>query len=641
MKHVNSSVREMPKVEQKQWVKVESGQEPLTSPGPGIAGTVWSSHPIAHLLLALWIGMLTGLGEVFLLAVKKYFLHPVVHVGADIVWMAPLAEVCLFIVPGIILSLTAWRWPRRISLRSAIFLFSFLYFLSLLYMYYTLPVYAKLLLATGLAVQTARFVGRYPNGLYRFVRRTVIWIVLFVVMLGVGVSVNRWYSEHRAAANLPVAHLGAPNVLLIVLDTVRAESMSLYGYEQETTPFLESLAEQGVVFQYAIATSSWTLPTHASLFTGRFNYENLTGLYRPLDATYPTLAEVLGSYGYITGGFVANNWYCSAEHGIARGFAHYEDYVAHAGELARSSSLVRFAFDQAWIRRLLGYYEELGRKPAPRINNNFLRWIDRVPSGSPFFAFLNYFDAHMPYLPPASFAQRFGCTDQLDTFLMRFDRELHLSSNTTTEEVESLRNAYDGTIAYLDYELKRLFGELRQRDLLDRTLVILVSDHGEEFSEHSTIFHGLDLYIQSIRVPLILRLPGIIPANVTVQKPVTLRDIPSTVIDLLDLPDDGLFPGRSLGRYWTESGNEEPEGFSPVLSELNHASWKVGAPVAKGDMKSLIIGDIHYIRNGDGTEEIYDLRHDPAEQNDLVGSPEQQLMIEKFRSSLKAIFADK
>jgi arylsulfatase A-like enzyme len=398
--------------------------------------------------------------------------------------------------------------------------------------------------------------------------------------------------------------------------------MDLYGYERATTPYLRDLAKEGVVFQRAIATASWTLPTHVSLFTGRFHYETQTAWYRPLDATYPTLAEALTGQGYVTGGIVANTDYCRAERGLARGFAHYEDYVASAGELARSSPLIRFAFKQAWVRRLLGYYELLGRKPAPRITNDFLRWLDRVPSGRPFFAFLNYFDAHQPYLPPAEFDERFGPTDRLGTYLARYSYGVPCSlGNTSPEEIESMRNAYDGSIAYLDYDLKRLFGELRRRGLLDRTLVILVSDHGEEFGEHGTFGHGTDLHIQSIYVPLILRLPGIVPGDVTVQEPVTLRDIPATVIDLLGLPYEGLFPGRSLGRYWLETEREEPESLDPVLSELSYAPWEASGPVSKGDMKSLVTGDMHYIRNGDGTEEVYDLRHDPAERNDLIQTP--------------------
>jgi arylsulfatase A-like enzyme len=123
-------------------------------------------------------------------------------------------------------------------------------------------------------------------------------------------------------------------------------------------------------------------------------------------------------------------------------------------------------------------------------------------------------------------------------------------------------------------------------------------------------------------VPLILRLPGIVPAEVTVQEPVTLRDIPATVIGLLGLPDDGLFPGRSLGRCWLEPERQEPESLDPVLSELSHAPWEPESiPVSKGDMKSLVTGDMHYIRNGDSTEEVYDLRHDPMERNDLIQTP--------------------
>jgi arylsulfatase A-like enzyme len=484
---------------------------------------------------------------------------------------------------------------------------------------------AKVILAVGLAVVLQRLIARWASGFERFVRHTTIGLVLLVLVLTVAGVARQHIQERRIIMDLPDSPPSASNVLLIVLDTVRAESMDLYGYERQTTPYLKSLAEQGVVFQWAIATSSWTLPTHASLFTGRFHYENLTSFYKPLDATYPTLAEVLSSRGYVTGGFVANNAFCRVEHGLARGFSHYEDYVASVRELARSSSLIRFALGEAcgatWVRRFLGYYERLDRKPAPRITKDFLKWIDRVPSDRPFFAFLNYFDAHQPYLPPVDFAQKFGHTDLLDKYLTRYDHKPCLPSNTTAEEIESIRNAYDGSIAYLDYSLKRLFGELRQRNLLDRTLVIFVSDHGEEFGDHSIIGHSTDLHIQSVRVPLILRLPGIVPADVTVQEPVTLRDIPTTVIELLGLPDNGLFPGRSLVRYWMEPARAEQESIELVLSELSRASWALGTPVAKGGMKSLVTGDMHYIRNGDGTEEVYDLHEDPVERNDLIQTP--------------------
>jgi arylsulfatase A-like enzyme len=115
----------------------------------------------------------------------------------------------------------------------------------------------------------------------------------------------------------------------------------------------------------------------------------------------------------------------------------------------------------------------------------------------------------------------------------------------------------------------------------------------------------------------------------------SLRDIPATVIDLLGLADDELFPGRSLSRYWIESKKVEPENSELVLSELDRASWAVGAPAAKGDMKSLITGYMHYIRNGDGSEEVYDLRNDPGEQNDLIQTPRGVETAAQARHALK------
>ncbi len=583
-------------------------------------------RPWDMLYFVIWFGVLSGLAEIAILRTKGLVTGSrfVVYLRCHTMWMSPVADVAVLGVVGLAALPVIVRLSRPMAVRIAFVVLASMVFVNILVLesqtLSRIHFAAKVILAVGLAVALQHLIAQRTLGFERFVRRTTIGLVLLVLVLTVAVGGWKHFQERRMIASLPDAPPSALNLLLIVLDTVRAESMDLYGYERATTPYLRDLAKEGTVFQHAIATSSWTLPTHVSLFTGRFHYETRTSWFRPLDATYPTLAEILASHGYVTGGIVANMFFCRIENGIARGFVHYEDYVASVGELARSSPLIRFAFE-ARVPRLLGYYERLDRKPAPQITNDFLRWVDRVPSGRPFFAFLNYFDAHQPYLPPADFARRFGCTDKLGTYLDRYGRVPCLSSNTTAEEIESIRNAYDGTIAYLDYDLKRLFGELRQRGLLDRTLVIIVSDHGEEFAEHSTLGHGTDLHIQSIRVPLILRLPGTVPADVTVQEPVTLRDIPATVIGLLGLPDNGLFPGRSLGRYWLEPGREEPESLDPVLSEISRDTSCIGAPVEKGDMKSLVTGDMHYIRNGDGTEEVYDLGHDPAERNDLIQTP--------------------
>ncbi|MDT8300328.1 MAG: sulfatase [Sedimentisphaerales bacterium] len=578
------------------------------------------------LCFVIWFGLLSGLAEIAFLKMKWLVGGETVFLRSHQLWMIPAVNVVILCFLGLIALPVIMRLSRPKVICVACVILGSISFLSFLCLesgrFARIHFIAKVLLAIGLAMFLKFLISCWPLKFERFVRRTIICPVLIVVVLSVAVSGWRFLQERRIIASLSDSPPSAPNVLLIVLDTVRAESMSLYGYERSTTPYLMDLAGEGVVFQNAIATSSWTLPSHASLFTGRFPYEHLAVKYKPLDSTYPTLAEILNKTGYVTGGFTANREYTSIEHGIARGFVHYEDYVASVGEFARNSALIRQIIGihagQTRLRRFLGFHERLGRKPAPRITRDFLRWIDRVPSDCPFFAFLNYFDAHQPYLPPFEFLQRFGPTNKLNKYLDRLDHEPCLPSNTTDEEIESICNAYDAAIAYLDHDLKRLFTELRQRNLFDRTLVIITSDHGEEFAEHGTIGHAKDLQVQSIRVPLMLRLPGIVPAEVTVQEPSTLRDIPATVIELLGISDDGVFPGRSLSKYWTDSTREKSEKNELILSELSHASWAVGAPSEKGDMKSLNIGDMHYIRNGDSSEEVYDFGNDPSEQKDLI-----------------------
>ncbi|MCP4609835.1 MAG: sulfatase [Planctomycetes bacterium] len=557
------------------------------------------------------------------------------------IWMSPTMNVAILGIVGLVVLPVVVRLSRLMAIRITCVLLGSASFLNFLCLpsqrtFSRIHFFPKVILAVGLAIVLQGLIRRRMHVLERFVRCTTIGLVLLVLVVAGSIGGWQHFREHRLISSLPDSSSSAPNVLLIVWDTVRAESMSLYGYQRPTTPFLKSIAEQGVVFQRAIAPCSWTLPSYASLYTGRLQYETGANWSVPLDSKYPTLAEVLSNRGYVTTGFMANTRYCNAGCGIARGFSHYEDQILFGGKLLSCSSLIRFTLNQNWFRKLIGY-DLLGRKRAERITDDFLRWLDISPDNHPFFASLNYYDAHQPYLPPKEFDEMFGSTDRLRAYFARQRQGVICSpGNTSTEEIEALYNAYDASIAYMDSDLKRLFGGLRQRGLLDRTLVIITSDHGEEFGEHSSLGHGWDLHIQSIKVPLILRLPGIIPDNVTVQKPVALRNIPTTVIDILGLPDDDLFPGRSLSKYWTDvdSGGLEPS--ESILSELTHAPWAPEwSPSKKGNMKSLVTGDMHYIRNGDGTEEIYDFHNDPSEQDDLIQTPRGVDAAAKARDVLK------
>jgi arylsulfatase A-like enzyme len=368
------------------------------------------------------------------------------------------------------------------------------------------------------------------------------------------------------------------------------------------------------------------------MFTGRYRRELSTSWTAPLDGTTPTLAEALSARGYITAGFVANLSYCRRETGLDRGFAYFDDYPVSLGEMLISSTLVRRISHNHRVRRLFGYYDTIGRKTAEIINEDFLGWLSRQ-NGKPFFAFLNYFDAHEPYLPPSPFDAKFGQPSVRKNY--RITHRLHDAERMDKErmgpeEVQAELDAYDGAIAYLDHTLGKLFDELEKRNLLDNTLVIITSDHGEQFGEHGRFGHGNSLALQSLRVPLVIRFPSRVPAGVTVSEAISLRDIPSTVADLLNLEGAPAFPGRSLARYWNGKGEQEGESSLPVLAEL-FSSGFTPEHEWKGAKVSLLAKGKQYIRNGDGSEELYDLERDPAALHDISRDKESGLALSAFR----------
>jgi arylsulfatase A-like enzyme len=555
-------------------------------------------QPASLLLIAAWFALFTGLIEACILADKKFSFHQFIFLSPHFAWMTPLAALLIFGVAAFFLSLVVWRRPGLISLRSAVFILAFLCFLNLLFMATWLHRLAALVLAAGLAAQTARIIGAHGQRFYWLVRRTTLWMATIVVGLAVGVYGWQEVTERRAVATLPPAVSDAPNVLLIVLDTVRARSLSLYGYDRPTTPQLERFSKKGVVFERAHATAPWTLPSHASMFTGRFPYElGLSASFeKPLDSTYPTLAELFKERGYVTSGFSANLGYCSYESGLSRGFIHFEDYPVSLKQIISSSSLYRAITNSNNLVREVGATRH--RRGAAEINGSFLRWLSSKDE-RPFFAFLNYFDAHLPYLPPKPFDTKFG-----------------------PQKTEL--DAYESCIAYIDHQVGLLLDELEKRDLFENTLIIITSDHGEQFGEHNLFGHGNSLYLPLLHVPLLVSFPDRVPAGKSVKEAVTLRDIPATVVDLLKLEDVAQFPGNSLARHWDGTDGSGGAVADAPLSEERR-------------MKSLIVDRYHYIVNKQGREELYDIEKDPFEEQNLADSEEGRRACERFRTSLETI----
>lgn len=556
------------------------------------------------LVMALWFGAISGLLQLLELAYQKWVSGTFVHRGQHVIWMAPLAESILLVVPAAMLFLLGTRWQRLANPGAAAGTYAFVAAISCLLLPGWFSSWSLLLLAMGIALQVARWVNAHPASFHVLVRRTLAPMVLLIVSVSVGTNVALSREERARLAALPPPRAGYPNVILIIWDTVRARSVSLYNSVLETTPNLDAFAKRGVVFDRAMSAAPWTLPSHASMFTGLFRHQFEAGWAKPLTGDFPTLAETLSAEGYRTGAFVGNLLYTDAEHGLSRGFVTYQDRIASLGAILANSTLIRKVADpvkSGVLGQLIGPHRYLWHKDASAINQDFLAWADQ-DSARPIFAFLNYFDAHDPYSPPPEFAARLGPIDR-PNFVERIGRVLHGKGqwDLSPYEVEQERRAYEASVLYLDHVLGRLLAGLEKRGKLQNSIIIVTSDHGEEFGENGAFAHGEDLYMPALHVPLVIVGKGYVPENHHVDAPVSLRDLPATVLELIGAPSASI-PGVSWTRLW-EDGDSSARG-PTVLSST--ASDLYGRDLSF----SLTTARYHYIHDFDGSEHFFDLTRD-------------------------------
>ncbi len=523
--------------------------------------------------------------------------------------MAPLFYAALFAALGVAMSAMSRPVPRLGGLRPALAVMAFPAALGPLFLFTQVWKPAAALLALGIAWQFSGLAASHEHGFLRLVRRTTPVLAALVAIGGLGPALADARAERRALAAAPSA-TGRPNVLLIIWDTVRAMDLGAYGSSRTTTPNLVRLAASGILFERALAPSSWTLPSHATLLTGRRPDEHHADWTVPLDGTWPTLGEILGGEGYATAGFVANWFYLSRESGMQRGFLRYRDFRISPGQVLNAASLGRAFFGARRFRVVTGHHQNFGRKSADHVNAEFLAWHAGL-AGRPFFAMLNYYDAHDPYLPPAPFDTLFGRVGR------DYDPGLRLRRVPPPGELADLRLAYDQSIAYLDDRLGRLLDSLERRGALRNTLVIVTADHGEEFWEHGLLAHGYSLYLPSLQVPLVVALPGRPVAGQRVVPWVSLNDVAATIIEASGGGSRGTVGGRSLSRYWLDPSTPA----DTLYAELRHApNLPPHFPVSRGDLTSALGGDHHYIVTA-GTGELFDLTNDPTEQRDLAAAP--------------------
>jgi arylsulfatase A-like enzyme len=596
-------------------------------------------RPVGLVVLALWFGVAGGIGEAIAAFVETVILGaptPLSMVDPYAFHRIPVPDIAFGFGLGVLYAVAGALWRGALP-----WLFAFACYssatLACVAVAWRFPprlhALAGLVLALGLGLQIARWIAAQPRGFRRLVRATLPWPLAALAVAWLWMEGSARASGPRHAPS-PSAE-APPNVLLVVLDTVRADAWHCYGYPRATTPNLDRFAARGVRFERAFTTSPWTLPSHATMFTGRYPRELFPEGSTPIDGSVemlrepPVLAEVFDDAGYATAGFVANVGYCSYVHGLHRGFLHYEDYDRSVGMLLMSSALGKTVLT---VRALLtGEPPPSGRKTAADINAAFLRWLDGGPR-APFFAFLNYFDAHSPYAPPDPDANRFRGAAPPAT-------EIDFYRQYAPAEVQAMRDTYDDCVWYLDGQLGRLFAELERRGILDDTIVVVTSDHGEHFGEHGIMYHGNSLYPALLHVPLIVSYPRAVPAAVEVERTVSLRDLAASLLDLAGVAP--VLPGTSLRRFWEagdDAGLGDPQhSRAEILVGRTIPAWLPRVwPVAKGAMQAVTRGGLHYIVNGDGREELYDLDAGTRDEHDLSGDPAWTPQLEELRRARAA-----
>lgn len=619
-------------------------------------------------LLALAALLTAAFAHVSIIAIRVHGLGQMLGYARELPWLAVGGYAPWFAGLALLFTVAGAVAPRLASLQPQVTAYGAAAALAGLLHLGRIHSAAILLLSVGVGLQLGRVAVRDPERALRTARRLAMGAAAVLLVAGVPGAVLYGARQASLLAELPAARAGAPNVILLILDTVRATNLSAYGYSRPTTPVLERLAGEGTLFESAISPAPWTGPSHAAMLTGR--YPHFSGIWylTPMADSLPTITEAFRRDGYATGAFVGNAFYAGRVTGFDRGFMRYDDYplswaqawwstnFSHvelvkqltaaaqsggAGQVAqalRTSSL-----------RLVG--ENQGdRYDASEVVSRFLRWQDGL-QGRPYFAMLNLFDAHAPYESP--FARRFG-------------------------EGRRPVDRYDGAIAYMDSVLGALVDGLRSRGTMDSTVLVVVSDHGEHFGEHGIRRHGNSLYLELLHVPLVIRAPGRLPSGARVAHVVSLRDIPATILDLAGVQASAV-TGNSLAPLAARApsigdsargeasavrivveGDERDDAtagaagsggagvrervvtVSPALAEADQPTnqnqpW----PTAFGPMKALVTDDHQYLRRGDGREWVLRWRGDTAGRGDITDTAEGRETIVRSQRLLRQVLGER
>jgi len=440
-----------------------------------------------------------------------------------------------------------------------------------------------------------------------------------------------------------------PNVLWVVWDTVRADHLSVYGYPEPTTPKLEKWAKQARVFDHCTSTAGQTLPSTASMFTGLFPAEHGTHPAWPrLDDRFTTIAERFRDSGYRTYLFSANA-YLSREHNFHRGFQVEE----HPWDEAYEDEALAIVQAKLEPENLTGRLARV-RAGSPRkgdlksagalARRGLESWLGHSDSDRPFFAFLNYMEAHRPCIPPRAYRERMLGPEQVEASY-RVDAkpwDYTFGLVDYPEEVMELINGvYDAAIAELDDRFAELLAGLEASGHLENTVVVLTADHGEHMGDHHMLEHQFSVYEGLIRVPLIIRYPKAFAPGRD-SRPVSGIDLFPTLLELAGIEPPPDTSGRGVSLLTPETDRVRYATYPVVHGSVEHTAgrhhdWDPGP--WRRLLRAIYRGDLKYIEADDGHRELYRLSSDPAESANLVADePEAaQAMSKRLRDLVESM----
>lgn len=428
-----------------------------------------------------------------------------------------------------------------------------------------------------------------------------------------------------------------PNIVLITMDTVRADHLSLYGYERNTTPNLKEFAKNATLYSHAIAAADMTLPTHASIFTGLYAREHGAHfdtsdrpLWRPLAKKFHTLAEILSENGYLTMGVVSNG-VLSPAFGFEQGFQYYDPRES-AGFLR---SKLPYCLMQG-VRNILTSFSptvvfDSGTRRAEEINREVFMLLDKVQKSKKlFFIFINYMDAHWAYDPPRPFDTRYPGKDEKfhEAQWNSLQREvMGLKRKIKDKERDHLMSQYDGEIAYLDFHLKKLFIKLKTLGLYENCIIIITSDHGEAFGERDLVNHSVSVYQDQVHIPLIIKYPND-NKGMVVHKPVSSIDLMPTILSLTGLDIPGNIQGHNLLKLDSEIKRTV---ISESFKNEDFLSWHSRFDRIE---RAIFSWPFKFITSTAGKKELYNLSDDKNEKKNIYYAMDS--ISKKLESQLRA-----